>query len=110
MEKPSPEQAPSNLVVAARWTLDTTIFRYLREAEVDAKGELNLTDAVRAMARAGHGFWAAPLNPGERRCDIGNFETFFASFVRAAMRDPEYGDSTRRAAAAELDAERAQAR
>lgn len=108
VEKPVPEQAPSNLVVAARWVLDSTIFRYLREAEADARGEVNLTDAVRAMARSGHAFWAAPLGPGEQRRDIGNFETFFASFVRAALRDPEYGESARRAAAEEMAAARGQ--
>jgi UTP--glucose-1-phosphate uridylyltransferase len=102
VEKPSPGEAPSNLVVAARWALGSTIFRFLRQVEPDSRGELNLTDAVRALLKAGGGFWASPLIPGERRQDIGNFETFFASFVRAALRDPEFGESARLAASEEL--------
>ncbi len=107
VEKPSPEEAPSNLVVAARWALDSAIFPLLRDAQADSRGEVNLTDAVRAMLRGGREFWAVPLDPGEARRDIGNFETFFASFVRAAMRDPEYGESARAAASEELAAGRA---
>ena len=104
VEKPRPEEAPSSLVVAARWVLDPLIFRYLRSVEPDARGELNLTDAVRAMLKSGRAFWAAPLIQGEQRRDIGNFETFFAAFVRAALRDSEYGESARRAATEEMAA------
>ena len=110
VEKPSPEQAPSSLVVAARWVLDASIFPFLREAEADSRGEVNLTDAVRAMVQSGHEFWAAPLNFGEHRRDIGNFETFFASFIRAALRDSEYGESARHAAFEEIAADRAKVR
>ena len=104
VEKPSPERAPSNLVVAARWALNSTIFPFLRRIEPDSAGELSLTDAIRALLRAGGSFWATPLIAGEQRRDIGNFETFFGAFVRAALRDPEYGDSVRRVASEELAA------
>jgi UTP--glucose-1-phosphate uridylyltransferase len=105
VEKPSPAEAPSRLVVAARWVLQPEIFRFLRQIQPDARGELNLTDAVRAMRQAGGAFWAVPLQPDEKRRDIGNFETFFSAFVRAALRDPEFGETARRAAAEELAAE-----
>ena len=108
VEKPSPDRAPSNLVVAARWALDPSIFEFLRQAPPDSRGELNLTDAVRALVSAGLPFWATPLFHDEKRADIGNYETFFASFIRAALRDSEHGESARRAASAELAAGRAQ--
>jgi UTP--glucose-1-phosphate uridylyltransferase len=98
IEKPALSDAPSNLVVAARWVLEPSIFDFLRRIAADARGELNLTDAVRALRQAGNPFWAVPLRPGEARRDIGNFETFFAAFVRTALRDPEFGESARRAA------------
>jgi len=104
VEKPSPQDAPSNLVVAARWILDPSIFAYLRKLEPDSRGELILTDAVREFANDGNPFWAVPLKEGERRSDIGNFETFFAAFVRAAIRDPEYGGRVRNLAACDLSA------
>ena len=108
VEKPSPEEAPSNLVVAGRWALNPTVFGFLKQTALDARGELTLTDAVRAMVAAGHAFWATPLLPGEMRFDIGNFETYFASFIRAALRDSEFGESARRTAQAELAAKQSQ--
>ena len=104
VEKPAPADAPSSLVVAARWVLDTAVFGCLRQVRPDARGELNLTDAVRLLVQSGGSFWASPLLNGEKRRDIGNFETFFAAFVRAALRDSEYGESVRRAASEEMEA------
>jgi UTP--glucose-1-phosphate uridylyltransferase len=98
VEKPAPEEAPSTLVVAARWVLQPAIFAALRAAPLDPRGELNMTDAVRALRREGGPLWAVPLHPGEARRDIGNFESFFAAFVRAALRDPEAAHAARRAA------------
>ena len=37
--------------MAARWTLDSPIFRYLRQVTPGPDGELNLTDAVRDMSK-----------------------------------------------------------
>ncbi|HZO90277.1 MAG TPA: sugar phosphate nucleotidyltransferase [Chthonomonadaceae bacterium] len=97
IEKPAREEAPSNLVVAARLTLQPAIFPALRRTPLDARGELNMIDAVRALRRAGAPLWAVPLRAGEARRDIGNFESFFAAFVRAALRDPEAGEAARQA-------------
>jgi UTP--glucose-1-phosphate uridylyltransferase len=104
VEKPSPEDAPSNLVVAARWILGPAIFTYLRRSVPDSRGEIGLTDAVRDLINDGGAVWAAPLKDGEQRSDIGNFETFFAAFVRAAIRDKELGSLTRGVAASALAA------
>jgi UTP--glucose-1-phosphate uridylyltransferase len=109
VEKPAPEDAPSNLVVAARWVLGARIFDLLRAVQPDSRDELSLTDAVRALARAGGAVWASPLHRGEYRRDIGNFETFFSSFIRAALRDGEYGESARKAAGQELSSQGARA-
>lgn len=97
IEKPAQENAPSNLVVAARWALEPAIFGALRRIGLDARGERNLTDAVSVLCEEQGGFWAAPLLSGEARRDIGSFETFFAAFVRAALRDSEAGPSALRA-------------
>ena len=98
VEKPAPQDAPSRNVVAARWILAPTIFELLRRTPLDSRGELNLTDAVRTLKQEGGSLWAVPLRPGEFRRDIGNFETFYAAFIRAALNDPEFGPSARRVA------------
>ncbi|MCW3098582.1 MAG: UDP-glucose pyrophosphorylase [Chthonomonadaceae bacterium] len=104
VEKPAPEDAPSRNVVAARWILAPAIFEILRRTPLDSRGELNLTDAVRTLKQEGGSLWAAPLRFGEFRRDIGNFETFYAAFIRAALNDPEFGSSARRVAEEALKA------
>ena len=95
VEKPKVEDAPSNLVVAARFALSPQIFHALRRSENDPRGEQNLPDAMRLLLREGGATWAVPLRPGEARRDIGSFDTFFAAFVRAALQDPEASASVR---------------
>lgn len=102
VEKPKPEDAPSRLAVAARWVLEPAIFDFLDAEEIDSRGEINLTDAVRKLKQAGGGLWATKLANNEARRDIGNFGTFFDAFVRAAIRDGEYGAFAIRAAQEEL--------
>lgn len=96
VEKPAQAEAPSNRVVAARYALHPDIFAALRSNPLDVRGELNVTDAVRALRQAGRPLWAVPLKAGEFRRDIGNFESFATTFVRAALRDPEFGEAVRR--------------
>ena len=98
VEKPSPETTPSRLAVAARWALSPKIFDALRGGKLDSRGELNLTDPVRSLLKSGGALWGVPLLGGEARRDIGNYESFFAAFLRFAFRDPEYGEATRRLA------------
>ena len=98
VEKPSPETAPSQLAVAARWILNPEIFDALRNGKLDSRGELNLTDPVRSLLISGAKLWGVPLLEGEARRDIGNFESFYSTFLRQAFLDPEYGEATKRLA------------
>jgi len=102
VEKPRMEDAPSRLVVAARWVLDPLIFAALSGCHPEGRGELNIPDAVRMLIREGRQSWAVPLLAGEVRRDIGGIESYLAEFVRAALRDPVYGALARRVAEEEL--------
>jgi len=53
VEKPSAEEAPSNLAVIGRYILTPDIFDYLRKTEPGKNGEVQLTDAIMAQAQAG---------------------------------------------------------
>ena len=53
VEKPALADAPSRLAVVGRYILTPDIFRYLRDVRPGAGGEIQLTDALAAMARAG---------------------------------------------------------
>lgn len=45
VEKPAPENAPSDLGVVGRYILNPTIFTHLRKLRPGSGGELQLTDA-----------------------------------------------------------------
>lgn len=51
IEKPSPENAPSDLVVTGRYVLKPSIFKDLKETEHGHGGEIQLTDALNTFAK-----------------------------------------------------------
>jgi len=96
VEKPSPPEAPSNLAIAARYVLSPVIFDALAQTRRGKGGEIQLTDAIRAVIRNGGRAYGVRLRPDERRYDIGNFEAYFEAFVAFALADPKFGPSLRR--------------
>jgi UTP--glucose-1-phosphate uridylyltransferase len=96
IEKPSPEEAPSNLAIAARYVLSPVIFDALRATPPGKGGEIQLTDAIRTLVRQGAPVYGVRLGAGERRYDIGNFEAYFRAFVEFALADSRFGASLRR--------------
>jgi UTP--glucose-1-phosphate uridylyltransferase len=51
VEKPKPEDAPSNLAIIGRYILTPTIFEALASTELGSGGELQLTDALRQLLK-----------------------------------------------------------
>ncbi|CAG9169315.1 UTP--glucose-1-phosphate uridylyltransferase GalU [Cupriavidus pampae] len=49
VEKPAPEDAPSNLGVVGRYILTPRIFDHIRDLKPGAGGEFQLTDAIQSM-------------------------------------------------------------
>ena len=49
VEKPSPENAPSNLAVVGRYILSPRIFHHLATVQAGAGGEIQLTDGIAAL-------------------------------------------------------------
>jgi UTP--glucose-1-phosphate uridylyltransferase len=49
VEKPKPEDAPSNLAVVGRYILTPRIFHYLENGKPGAGGEIQLTDGISAL-------------------------------------------------------------
>jgi UTP--glucose-1-phosphate uridylyltransferase len=95
VEKPSVEEAPSTLAVAARYVFRPTIFDQLAKTTPGKGGEIQLTDAIRSTIRQGGKVIGVRLPPGERRYDIGNFESYYAAFVEFALADTKYGAALR---------------
>lgn len=53
VEKPAIEEAPSNLAVIGRYVLGPEIFAHIENTEPGAGGEIQLTDALNALAKSG---------------------------------------------------------
>ena len=53
VEKPSPDQAPSNLAIIGRYILTPDIFEIIENTPPGKNGEMQITDALLTQARAG---------------------------------------------------------
>ena len=89
IEKPSIEQAPSNFAFAARYIFQPDIFDYLAQAERGKNNEIQLTDAMRAMAVSRPMFGCK--FEGERH-DLGNRLDFIKTNLHYALKVPELRD------------------
>lgn len=103
VEKPAPDEAPSKLVVAARYVLGPRVFAALRRTPPDDGGEVQVADALRRVLGEGGRVVAVPLADGERRHDIGTVESYSAAFLEFALADPRIGPALRARARALLD-------
>jgi len=95
IEKPSEAEAPSNLAVAARYVFSPAIFGLLDKTQPGKGGEIQLTDAIRALIHQGGKVIGIKLGVKEQRYDIGNFESYYTAFVDFALADPKYGPGLR---------------
>lgn len=89
IEKPDPAKAPSTLAIIGRYVLPPEIFAALRATAPGAGGEIQLTDAMRLLARTGvpvHGV----IFRG-RRYDTGDRLGYVKAVVQLAGRHPIIG-------------------
>jgi len=96
VEKPEPDQAPSDLAICGRYVFSPQIFTELDNLETDQGGELQLTDAVAALAASDKPVQAIPLAPEELRLDVGNFSSYGRAFVRGMLAHPALGPNFRK--------------
>ena len=93
VEKPPPEEAPSNLAVVGRYVLTPRIFDLLEETQAGAGGEIQLTDAIARLLDEepvyGYAFEG-------RRFDCGSKLGYLEATVHYALKHPELGEAFRR--------------
>jgi UTP--glucose-1-phosphate uridylyltransferase len=95
VEKPGVDEAPSNLVIAARYVFAPSIFEALGTIGPGSGGEYQLTDAIRLIIRGGGKVYGVRLRADEQRYDVGSFDSYFRAFVEFALADEKYGKSLR---------------
>jgi UTP--glucose-1-phosphate uridylyltransferase len=92
VEKPKPENAPSNLAITGRYVLPPAIFDCLERTKPGAGNEIQLTDALRILARE-QGLWAY-IYEGVSY-DAGDKLGFLKATVEIALQNPEFGAAFR---------------
>jgi UTP--glucose-1-phosphate uridylyltransferase len=95
VEKPNIEDAPSDLAIAARYVFAPEIFDAIDMTLPDKSGELQITDSISLLIKKGLPVYAVLMGEGEKRYDIGNFESYFRAFVDFALQDEKYGHMLR---------------
>lgn len=91
VEKPAPERAPSRWAIIGRYVCDPAVFPVLHETPPDRGGEVQLTDALRALSRR------TPEDGGTvygvlfrgRRYDTGNKADYIRTLLDFACRRPD---------------------
>lgn len=91
VEKPDKATTPSNLAIAPRYVFNRSVFGAIAATLPGRGGELWLTDSIAILIRQGLEVRALKLIEGERRYDIGTFETYFKAFIDFAVADEKYG-------------------
>ncbi|TCJ15017.1 UTP--glucose-1-phosphate uridylyltransferase GalU [Parasulfuritortus cantonensis] len=89
VEKPKPENAPSNRAVVGRYILTPRIFQHLRQIERGAGGELQLTDAIQSLLKEQQVLAYAFEGT---RYDCGSKFGYLQATVEYAMKHPEVAD------------------
>jgi len=92
VEKPKAEVAPSNLAITGRYVLPPAIFGCLERTQPGAGGEIQLTDALRILAKE-VGLWA--LIYEGISYDAGDKLGFLKATVELALQNPEFGEDFR---------------
>ena len=86
IEKPSLEQAPSNLVIASRYILDSAIFDCLDNVFPGVNNEIQLTDAMKLLLETQKMYG---LKFEGKRHDIGNKLDFIKTSVLFGLRNSD---------------------
>ncbi len=86
VEKPAQEKAPSRLAIVGRYVLTPDIFDYLEKTTPGHGGELQLTDALQALAKD-RGMLAVKMSG--RRFDAGDWAEYLTANVYFAIQDED---------------------
>ena len=89
VEKPKPEDAPSNLAIIGRYLLTPEIFEILENQNPGAGGEIQLTDAIDTLNQTQRVF---AKRFGGKRFDVGDKFGFLTTSISYGLTHPEIKD------------------
>jgi UTP--glucose-1-phosphate uridylyltransferase len=92
VEKPAPQDAPSDLAIIGRYVLTPDLFPILQETLPDSRGEIQLTNGLRAL-RGRRPIYAVEFEG--KRHDTGEKLGFLKATVEFALARPDLADAFR---------------
>lgn len=90
VEKPKPEEAPTDVAVLGRYVITPEIFEHIRNTKPGAGGEIQLTDALCTLAKE-QGMYAYDFEG--RRYDVGDKQGYLQATVEYALRRDDLKDA-----------------
>jgi len=91
VEKPNPENAPSNLATHGAYILPPEIFNILRNQAPGTGGEIYLPEAIDELIRTGFPVYACEIENG-RYYDTGNKLEYMKTVVELALEHPDINE------------------
>ena len=89
IEKPSADEAPSDMAVCGRYILSSNIFKHLKLTAFDKYGEIQLTDAIKSLLNEEKIY--AKIYEGEK-FDCGSKQGYVHATITLALRDKSISD------------------
>ncbi|MHB8322966.1 MAG: UTP--glucose-1-phosphate uridylyltransferase [Candidatus Dormibacteria bacterium] len=92
VEKPAPEDAPSDLALMGRYVLTDEVFSALQATKPGRGGEIQLTDAIRTLTGRGR---VVGVEFVGQLLDVGTLESWLTTNAAIMWQDPELGPTLR---------------
>ena len=90
VEKPSPEEAPSNIAILGRYIITPEIFKHIENTKPGKGGEIQLTDALKSLITQ-EVMYAYEFDG--KRYDVGDKLGFLQATIEYALKKPELRDN-----------------
>jgi UTP--glucose-1-phosphate uridylyltransferase len=91
VEKPNPEEAPSDLAVHSAYILPPEIFKILREQKPGTGGEIYLPEAIDVLIKTGFPVFTVEIENG-KYYDTGNKLEYMKTAFELALKHPDVGE------------------
>lgn len=91
VEKPLPEEAPSNLATHGAYILPPEIFEVIKSLKPGKSGEIWLVDAINELIKRDFPVYGCEIK-NAKYYDTGNKLEYLKTVVDFALRHPEFGD------------------
>lgn len=94
VEKPSQENAPSDLAVIGRYIITPEVFDYLKRQEPNQKGEIILADTFESMIKDGKMIYGHEIEGQWLEC--GDIYRWLESTLYFSLKHPKYGEDLKK--------------